>query len=462
MMVVRPKPIHDLLLNPGIGFTTFQRFNGDGGPEFLDCIDGSLPEYTFDGSLTNEAHPPTTMAYFRLLWSMVEPEQGEYRFDIIDHLLETAKARGQTLILRVAPTSGIRGNDRSKDAPSWYRNLIGDQPTVTKWWIVDHNDSRYEEHYGAMIRALGERYNGHLDLEAVDVSICGQAGEGMGSDLLEDDVRERLTNAYLEGFPKTQKIVLARNDEIEVYDLFRGEPAGWRLDCLGDLPFHGAWGESERDESGEDDEGWAPRAWAHMIDHYPMTIHRMKDEWQRSHVAFEVCWDIQRWWDRGYDVDHIIEQSLKWHLSSMNAKSRPIPEAWLPKMEDWICKMGYRLALRRFECLDYVKADRQMSVMTYWDNTGVAPCYRDVAFALRLRRGDASWTMLSEADVRTWLPGDAFTDETVQIPEEVERGDYLLDVGIVDRSSQEPVIKLAMEGRREDGWYEMGAVQVRV
>src|SRR5215510_8692249 len=28
-LVVRPKEIDDVLVNPGIGFTTFQRFNGD-------------------------------------------------------------------------------------------------------------------------------------------------------------------------------------------------------------------------------------------------------------------------------------------------------------------------------------------------------------------------------------------------------------------------------------------------
>jgi hypothetical protein len=29
MVVVRPKEIDDVLINPGIGFMTFQRFNGD-------------------------------------------------------------------------------------------------------------------------------------------------------------------------------------------------------------------------------------------------------------------------------------------------------------------------------------------------------------------------------------------------------------------------------------------------
>lgn len=28
-LVVRPIEIHEVLVNPGIGFTTFQRFNGD-------------------------------------------------------------------------------------------------------------------------------------------------------------------------------------------------------------------------------------------------------------------------------------------------------------------------------------------------------------------------------------------------------------------------------------------------
>jgi hypothetical protein len=43
-----------------------------------------------------------------------------------------------------------------------------------------------------MIKALGQRYDGHPDLESVDVSIIGFWGEGDGSHLLADQTRQAL------------------------------------------------------------------------------------------------------------------------------------------------------------------------------------------------------------------------------------------------------------------------------
>ena len=58
VVTVRPKEIDDVLVNPGIGFTTFQRFNGDRLNEGLKWTEGFPIEYQeFTGSLTNQDHP---------------------------------------------------------------------------------------------------------------------------------------------------------------------------------------------------------------------------------------------------------------------------------------------------------------------------------------------------------------------------------------------------------------------
>jgi hypothetical protein len=44
-ITVRPKEIDDVLNNPGIGFTTFQRFNGDRGNAGLQWTEGFPIEY---------------------------------------------------------------------------------------------------------------------------------------------------------------------------------------------------------------------------------------------------------------------------------------------------------------------------------------------------------------------------------------------------------------------------------
>jgi hypothetical protein len=63
-------------------------------------------------------------------------------------------------------------------------------------------------------------------------------------------------------------------------------------------------------------------------------------------------------------------------------------------------------------------------------------------------------------DVRKWLPGDAVYDGTVYVPATVRSGDYRLRVALLDPRTQQPAIRLAIEGRQPDGWYDLGSVSV--
>lgn len=121
LVIVRPKETDEVLVNPGIGFTTFQRFNGDSLNNGLKWTEGFPIEYQpFTGSLTNQDHPPTSIAYFRVYWKFVEPQSGEYQWALFDQALKTARARGQTLMLRIAPY----GTGAENDVPEWYRTLV--------------------------------------------------------------------------------------------------------------------------------------------------------------------------------------------------------------------------------------------------------------------------------------------------------------------------------------------------
>ena len=124
LIVVRPKESQEVLVNPGMGFTTFQRFNGDSLNDGLKWTEGFPIEYQpFTGSLTNQNHPLTSIAYFRVYWRFVEPKPGEYQWALFDRALATARARGQTLMLRIAPY----GTGTDNDVPDWYRALVAGQ-----------------------------------------------------------------------------------------------------------------------------------------------------------------------------------------------------------------------------------------------------------------------------------------------------------------------------------------------
>src|ERR1035437_6430810 len=99
VVTVRPKEIDEVLVNPGIGFTTFQRFNGDRLNDGLKWTEGFPIQYQpFTGSLTNQDHPLTSIAYFRVYWKFMEPEPGAYRWDMLDKALATAQAPRETLM----------------------------------------------------------------------------------------------------------------------------------------------------------------------------------------------------------------------------------------------------------------------------------------------------------------------------------------------------------------------------
>jgi hypothetical protein len=217
-----------------------------------------------------------------------------------------------------------------------------------------------------------------------------------------------------------------------------------RVDCLGDMG------------------GFSP-TWCHMYDSYPEGIINfgMQDAWEKAPVSFEACWVMQHWKNKGWDVDYIIDQSLKWHISSFNAKSSPVPDEWWPQVNRWLKRMGYRLVLRKLTYPPVVHLKGNLEFTSWWENKGVAPCYRRFPLAFRLSSREGDKILTTRADITSWLPGDSLYDDAVLIPADLPPGDYDLDLALLDPVSIKPKVKLAIAGVQPDGWYPMGKIKVR-
>ncbi len=440
-IIVRPAEIDDVLVNPGIGFMTFQRFNGDALNEGLKWTEGYPIVYQeFKGSLENKNHPMTSIAYFRVYWKFLEPEQGKYRFDLLDTALRTAHNRKQALMLRVAPY----GTGKDNDVPDWYRTMVGPEPglKIAKW-RTNPEDPRYAQHFGKLIREIGKRYDGHPDMESIDLAIVGAWGEGAGAADLTEPTRRALVDSYLESFSKTPLVMLLTDEKTNEYAISQ-KPVGWRVDCLGDMG------------------GFSNPNWSHMQDYYPQAIINfgMKDAWKKAPVSLEVCWVMQHWKNKGWDVDYIIDQSLKWHISSFNGKSSAVPDEWWPQVNRWLKKMGYRFVLRKFTYPAAVRPQGKIAFTTWWENKGVAPIYKEFPLALRLKGTQRTEVLLTDADIRTWLPGDNLYDNAVFVPAGMPDGEYELAIGILDPQTRVPAVKLAITGVDADGWYPLGKIQI--
>lgn len=244
--------------------------------------------------------------------------------------------------------------------------------------------------------------------------------------------------------------MLLTDEKTNKYGLTQAN-VGWRVDCIGDLGF---WAE-EQD------------GWTHMYRYYPQGIINfgMKDAWKKAPVSLEICGTLKSWKkNQGYnadDVDYIIDETLKWHISSFNAKSSGVPEEWWPQINRWLKKMGYRFVLRSFAYPEFASPNEKLTFKSWWENKGVAPCYKEFPLAIRLKNEKRTHILVTKADIRTWLPGDNLYDDAVFIPMDMPAGDYDLQIGIIDPVTTMPKIKLAIEGMDQDGWYTVGKLKIK-
>jgi hypothetical protein len=443
-VVIYPAETDEVLVNPGMGITTFQRFNGQALNK-----GGTWSEEGPTSKLRDEPaqpdFPQASIAYCRWFWSTLEPEQGKFRWEIIVAALDEARKHQQTLAIRLMPY------DQKHPLPEWYRNSGARRANRATdkdgaIWQPDFSDPLYLKYWGELVKSAGERYDGHPSLESVDISSVGYWGEGWSDYMPPFPFQKALIDIYFEAFKRTPLLMNFDEPEALAYGTERG--AGWRLDCLGDLR-----------SAGPNPAG----TWSHMMDFYPQQVVRagIQQVWQRNPVSLETCWVPGFWKDKGWNLNYIFDQALRWHVSSLNIKSSPIPSEWKNAFEEFQKKMGYRFILRRLEYPQTVKADQMMPVHMWWLNAGVAPVYRQYILAFQLYSSDRSEIVQLPVDVRKWLPGDAVFDSSIYVPATLSPGDYRVRLALLDPVTRQPAIRLAIKGREPDGWYSLGSIKVQ-
>ena len=447
---VRPVESRDYIANPHRGTTTFQRFNGDPvtPDDTWDDRHGPTVFRPFTGDpalLVNERYPRTTLAYCRWAWGDIEPQKGKIRWDIFDGALAAARAHGQTLQLRLQPFLG------PLSMPEWYWATGAEFDLVTgnaSHRIPDHNDPRYIEHWGDIIRALGARYDGHPDLESFDIAYGGPCGETGGN--CTPETAHALVDAYLASFRKTQLVSMLATEGCAYAARVADTPPGWRADCFGDIHADGG--------------GVVPDnlCWNHMYDLYPMEVERggVKDAWRRASVTMESCWTVSHWHDHGWDIDFLLDQGLRYHASVFMPKSSYFPEAWRAKLDAFDLKLGYRFVLRQMILPLEAQPGQSFEVQVFVDNVGVAPLYRPYTLAWRFTQGEVERIVESVQDIRMWMPEAVWFSETIAMPQGFQPGEVEVSIGIIDPVTKRPAVRFALEEVKLDGWHPLTSMDV--
>ena len=450
-VVITPEETDEILANPGMGWQTFHRTSQQ---------DKSLPAWI-----------PSTVHYARWGWGELEPQPGALHTEFLDKVLAETRASGQKLAFRVMCCSTSRGRPYH---PQWLaqvggRVLDADYQGRGPLPIPDMDDPAVLDRHLDFLKRLGERYDGHPDIDHVDLGSIGWWGEWhlSGSKhvkLPTLENRMKVVNAYLAAFKRTPLLMLIGGKECLKYAVDHG--CGWRADCLGDL-------------------GGFSKNWCHMRKGYPVYIREagIQDAWKTAPVAWETCWDMRKWVAEGWSLRFIFNYALACHGSQINNKSAPLPEGEnvRPELERFLRRLGYRLVLRELRHPAEARPGEKLQIAMKWQNTGSAPCYRPYRVAYRLQgAGARGAVVVGQTVVNRWLPGsiDLFTEEffrepadlppgpivaardTLVLPADLPAGAYTLSLAVVEQDSTTPVVRLGIRGRAADGWYPLSTIHV--
>lgn len=446
-VTVTPEVSDELLANPGMGWETFHHTSRH---------DKHLPSWL-----------PSTVQYVRWGWKELEPERGVLNTGLVDRTLQMSRESGQTLAFRVMCCSPYANPYH----PAWLTGIGGrvyetDYSGKGPFPIPDMGDPVVLKAHLDFIKRLGARYDGHPDLDHVDLGSMGWWGEWhlSGSKTAEWPPNEaclKVVNAYLAAFKKTPLVMLLNGKTFAAYAVAHG--TGWRVDSMGDL-------------------GSFSPTWNHMHNAYPQWYRQAHAEeaWKTAPIAYEPPRGIDEFTAKKWPLRWIFNYALACHGSLFSGKSGRLPDDPLFRQEltRFLKRLGYRLVLKEVSYPAHVSDTVEIAMK--WQNTGSAPCYRPyrVAFRLSGKKG-VSKILTGAATVNHWLPGsvDLFTDsffkevpdlpsgpvysvtEKFTLPPDLPAGRYTLSAAVVDGANT-PVVKLAIKGRADDGWYPLGQITV--
>ena len=387
--------------------------------------------------------------YYRFNWQDIEPQKGQYNWNLIDDRLARLRKTGGSLSLRVMTANahsegyycspkwlfdlGCKGFEykiNNNDSTSGGKHILRIEP--------DYSDDIYLAEHGAFIAELGKRYDGQPDIEFLDIGSYGIWGEWHTTHPAPLSVRESIISMYTKAFRHTSLVFMTDDAEALKFALAHG--TGMRRDGVGSP--------------------WHEKNWIGSKKYAQVT--GMADVWKSSPIVFEWFGDYNFMKSKGWSFDAAVNFMLSNHVSLINGNIGHYPPEAVPQLEKLARLAGYRFVLRKIAHEKSVSAGAPLTVKMDWANVGVGKLYRPYQLRLELIN-DAGQTVSSavtDTDPRDWLPGEQ-TFSTKIRTSRLPPGQYTLSVALTDKAQQRPALKLAMDAPEKDGHYQVGIIRVR-
>jgi hypothetical protein len=134
----------------------------------------------------------------------------------------------------------------------------------------------------------------------------------------------------------------------------------------------------------------------------------------------------------------------------------------MPQIEKLARLAGARFVINEISHNESVRAGSSLGIEMKWINTGAGKVYKP--YVLRFFFLDPENKVVfitdSNAEPVSWLPGEFQIKESFQIPVYVRKGLYKLAVALVNKNSNQPSFRLAIEVPEINRMYILSSIKV--
>ncbi|MGO4538818.1 S-layer homology domain-containing protein [Paenibacillus sp. 2TAB19] len=448
--VYYPRQSFELLNNPYMGWVAWAK-------------DANRPY----GTPYEQQH---SLVYAGITWSELEPVKGQFDWEAIEqkYQFDYWSSQGKRINLRIVldtPTS----DPAHMDIPDWLYDSLEAEGNAGTWYDTAEIGSGFSPNYNSplllaeherLIAAVAERYDNDERIAFVQLGSLGHWGEWhtwpIGSGVFPKlAVSDQYVAHYSEAFANKQigmrkPFPIASEQRLGLFnDVFgikssTDEWVGWT---------RGGWtgiGEFVDDPAEAGDK---------------LAESAMPDFWKYAYSGGEFANGNPESWMTDDAMMETLRQMRESHTSWLGPSS-PARTAYgtdiQSNIETMHKMMGYRYVIEAVKHQPSAKRGKSLSIQTVVNNKGVAPFYQDwkLEYSLADGNGDVVFKQLQAADLLALLPGRHLLSDSLDLPATLAAGRYKLLLAVIDPATNEPGMKLAIEGERPDGRYEVGSLQI--
>ncbi len=415
-----------------------------------------------DADLDN--FPGMNHLYIRLAWSYLEPEEGKFKWSLIDDVINKWTAKGYSISFCIT----AKETNIVYATPEWVKNAGAKGAYYEAWgvkaWEPDYGDPIFLAKLENFHKAFAARYDGKPWLEYIHIGSYGDWGEGHTS------------FSSLKSFPVD---VLKKHIDIHKTYYVKSTLA------IGD-----AWVNDRRDNNGsqlgdyilqnkltfKDDSVNV----SYYVNTFPSTYSVQSPELFNKVFSYKpAILELQHYHQQKSEKTWIgVDGSIKGGelLKGAIEISHSTFVGYHGYADEWFKenptlagklanKMGYWYFLKSVDMPSSITKGSSQSFKLKWENHGVAPAYHKYKLKLALKGTNGSYTQyLTESNNKSWLPGTTIEEiYSVNVPQTLPAGEYKVAVALLEeKNSTKRPIELALKDqlKRNDGFYEIGSINI--